>query len=69
MKKFKVAKRPKLSDKLKRRAAKSMAEKKPKPEPDPEFEKTMAAAFPEHLRGSISGCCDSMEDGHGSYKK
>jgi len=33
---------------------------------DADFEATMSRAFPEHLRGTISGCCDSMEDGHGT---
>jgi hypothetical protein len=36
------------------------------PAPAPEtHEEMMDRAFPPHLRGSISGCCDSMEDGHG----
>lgn len=31
----------------------------------PSFESTMDKAFPSHLRGSISGCCDNMAEGHG----
>jgi hypothetical protein len=40
---------------------------KPSPTPRPpleqDFEETMERAFPPHLRHTISGCCDSMDDG------
>jgi len=34
--------------------------------PEEDFDAMMERAFPGHLRGSISGCCDSMDDGHGA---
>ncbi|MDQ8206229.1 hypothetical protein QEH52_01815 [Coraliomargarita sp. SDUM461003] len=70
MRKFKIAHPPQLSARLREKAAQA-AQSKPRPQPAPAaepdtFEATMARAFPPHLRGSISGCCDSMADGHGT---
>ena len=70
MRKFKPATPLKISDKL-RNIARSVSashpqtEARPAPPPEEDFEATMEKAFPAHLRGTISGCCDSMEDGHG----
>ena len=67
MRKFKIALPVSFSKKLKSQARAQAKRNSPPPEPPGEdFEDTMKRAFPEHLRGSISGCCDSMQDGHGT---
>ena len=69
MRKFKTA-QPLVITKALR---KKVAQVRPLTAPEPPqaststtFEEIMDRAFPEHLHGSISGCCDSMEDGHGA---
>ena len=76
MRKFKTAKPLSITEKLRKKIARSRKSTEGNPHPLPptekpsqeDFEAMMAKAFPEHLRGSISGCCDSMEDGRRRHK-
>lgn len=67
MRKWKTANPLKINDRIRERAKLTQPKQKAKSikKVDQDFEATMARAFPEHLRGSVSGCCDSMESGHG----
>lgn len=72
MRKFKTANPIQISERLKqlvadRRVPLKQATQDELPPTEEDFEFTMSRAFPEHLRGSISGCCDSMQEGHGNH--